>query len=255
MPGGRGHVERAGRAALDAVEGEAGQVPHVDRLDRALRHPGRQDQPTPRDAPKPPGQAADVLVRSQDHACPQHQRPPAKRRLDRPLAPGLVAPVPRSAPARLVPGRTGHVRGAVVDRRGLADAPSRPAGVDRDRGKERVPFAAAGERAGGVADHAGHVAAGVHHRVPRAPRDQAREVGRNLTVPPDGLDARRVPAASSPVEGRDGIPPPQRCFDDHAPDEPRPAKDQQPHDHALPPQPSRCTGSGHPGQPAAWPPG
>lgn len=70
-----GDVERAVALPLRAGQGERGDVAYVDRLVRPLRWAGRQELAIMDGAGQPPGQAANVFVRAENHAGTQDDGP------------------------------------------------------------------------------------------------------------------------------------------------------------------------------------
>ncbi|WP_019869725.1 hypothetical protein [Salinispora oceanensis] len=71
-----GDVDRAvDLPILRAGQGEHGDVAYVNRLDRPLRWAGRQELATTGGAGQPPGQAANVFVRAENHAATQDDGP------------------------------------------------------------------------------------------------------------------------------------------------------------------------------------
>ena len=67
-----GDVERAGSVALDKVEDEGSQIPHVNGLDRPIGR-GGEDVPAGRDTVEPPRQPSDVFAWAQHDVWPDSE--------------------------------------------------------------------------------------------------------------------------------------------------------------------------------------
>src|SRR5512133_2954784 len=213
----RSAVEGARDALLGEIEHPRREVAGVDELDRAVRVARRHDVAAGRDAPNPPGQAEDVVVRAADEPGAHAGHPPGHGGLGDALALGLQ----RAVVVALGPHRT-----VLVDRLGG------PGGVGvAARDEDEMPEVQRTR----ARDVGGLVAARVDGGVPGATL-QGSEVAGAVAQDVLGL-CEQVGAVAAAVKERDLVAAAQGLGGHVAAEEDGAAEDEQAHDV----QPISCT--------------
>ncbi len=217
----RGVVD-AGCPPLGQVDQPRAEIPGIDELHLILGWRRRDDLSTAGDPVRPVGEASGGVVGADDQPRPNARLPLGEDLGDRLLAERLQRPVVRVVVGQLVVGEVselGH-RAVLVDRLGEAR-------VHRDARDEQVVAGRVGQRLGRGADHRGDVAGGIQHGVPLATFQRA-EVGRPVAAQLLRF-GEQLGIRLAAVEERHLVPARERRLDRSAPEEPRPAENEQPH--------------------------
>jgi hypothetical protein len=221
------HVENATSADCGA-QGEARDIPHVDRLNRPVGTARRQHPPTTFDPAKPPRQPADVLPWSENHSRPEKNTSIRSEGFgDSTFGAGLGEPVHRRTRITVIPKIRPGIWRAGQHRRLFGQRLQRPSFVDRDRRYEHIPSHHRFESARYRKDFTRHIAGRVDHRVPGARTNQAGEVVSACSVSSHDAHTGHV-LARLPATERGDVPSPRQGVLHHsATQEPRPTKHQQ----------------------------
>ena len=217
-------VERARAVVGHQLHDQAGQVTHVDDLDRLGRVGGHRHRPAARRPAHPVGEPVLPVVRP-GHLPRPHDRGPVA------VAGQHVVLAGDLQPAVVVPGQDLGVPPGRM-RRGASSVGSGSASVCRYTAwleMNRYRPARLAQRVHGLPDVPRHVAADVHHRVPAAVAQRRVVAGVPVAGQPGHAGEQAGPGPAAAEQGHLG-PAAQRVLDDGPADERGPAQHKDPHD-------------------------